>query len=119
MEEVRELLILLAIAVVDNVLGGVYVSLSMDNFKFDMRRLIKGLVKAACVCAMLYGLSYIVYKMPALKDTIGLEPKALIVSGIGVYSVKVVGQLTKILGLKKENAASAEKEEENGEYKDI
>lgn len=113
MDEVRELIILLAIVVADNVLGGVYVSLSMDNFKFDLKKFFNGVLKALCVTAMLYGLSYVVYKLPSLRETLGVEPKAMIVSGIAVYAAKVAGQLTKILGLKKENIKPEEKEDVN------
>lgn len=99
MKECIELLVLLGISVVSNSACGIYLNIGKLNEKFDKRKLINGVSKAGCVCISALGLAYIVEKMPDLSSAIGIEPKAMIVSAIAVYSGKTAISLAKILGV--------------------
>lgn len=109
MEEVVKLLGLLAITVIANMSGGIYVNVGLKNYKWDWKTLVQGMIKAVCVGVMFLTLAYVLEQIPSLADTIGVEPKAMIVSAIAIYAGKVVGHLTSIFGLeKKEEVAKVE-----------
>lgn len=110
MQEVVKLLALLAVAAICNVLGGVYVNINVNKIQFSAKALVVGIVKAACVAIMFLGLAYIIECVPSLAESLGVEPKAMIVSAIVIYATKVVGHLTTIFGYKKSvDAAVVEK----------
>lgn len=118
MKETMELLLLLGLAVVGNILGGVYININLNKVEFDWKKLVSGIIKALCVSAMFLILALIIEKLPNLAESLGVEPKAMIVSAIGIYAGKVIGHLTKIFGFKKEEPPSKEAVEET-EYVDI
>ena len=103
MKEVFELLLLLGIAVVSNILCGLYLSIGVKQFTFDKVKLINGVVKALCVSLSFIGLAYIIYEVPSLSEAIGVEPKAMIISAIGLYAGKTAVSLCNILGITKED----------------
>lgn len=110
MEEVIQLLGLLGLGVVGNILGGIYVNVNVKNFKFDLPKFLNGIVKAICVAFMFIALSYILEKVPNLSQTLGIEPKAMIISAIGIYVVKIGNHLINVFGLQKQQVEKAEKE---------
>lgn len=111
MKEVVDLLILLGLSVIGNILGGIYVNINLNKIEFDWKKLVTGLIKAICVSSMFLILSLIVERMPNVTESIGIEPKTLIVSAIIIYATKIVGHLMKIFGIKKENVNVVAKEE--------
>lgn len=127
MKEVFELLLLLGIAVISNILCGLYLSIGVKQFTFDKSKLINGVVKALCVSLAFIGLAYIIYEVPSLSEAIGIEPKAMIISAIGLYAGKTAVSLCNILGIKKEETvkkvettvAQTVKEELETEYVDM
>lgn len=103
MKEVLELLLLLGIAVSSNILCGLYLSIGVKKITFDKTKLINGIIKALCVSFAFIGLAYIINEVPNLSEAIGIEPKAMIISGIGLYAGKTTVSLCNILGIKKED----------------
>lgn len=103
MKEVLELLLLLGIAVSSNILCGLYLSIGVKKITFDKTKLINGIIKALCVSFAFIGLAYIINEVPSLSEAIGVEPKAMIISGIALYSGKTTVSLCNILGIKKED----------------
>lgn len=109
MQEVFKLLLLLAVAVVCNILGGVYVNINLNKIRFSWKAFLTGVAKAICVAIMFIGLAYIIESVPSLAESLGVEPKAMIVSAIVIYATKTVGHLNTIFGYKKEvNVAAVE-----------
>lgn len=113
MKEVFDLLLLLGLSVIGNILGGIYVNINLSKIEFDWKKLLTGLIKAICVCFMFLILAFIVESIPNVTDTIGVEPKALIVSAIIIYATKIAGHLMKIFGIKKEEVKVVNIEEKN------
>ena len=103
MKEVFELLLVLGIAVVSNILCGLYLNIGLKQFTFNKTKLLNGIAKASCVALAFIGLAYIINEVPSLSETIGIEPKAMIISGIGLYAGKTAVSLCNILGIKKED----------------
>ena len=110
MKEVLELLLLLGIAVLSNILCGLYLSIGVKQFTFDKTKLINGIVKALCVSLAFVGLAYIVYEVPSLSEAIGIEPKAMIITAIGLYAGKTAVALCNIFGIKKEDTVQKAEE---------
>lgn len=125
MKETVDLLILLGLAVIGNILGGVYVNINLNKIEFDWKKLVTGLIKAICVSSMFLILALIVERMPNITESIGIEPKVLIISAIAIYASKIVGHLMKIFGIKKEEVTNIPKvelkieEKEDEEFVDI
>jgi hypothetical protein len=120
MVEILKLIGILGIAVLCNILGGLYVNIGLNDGQFDTKKLLYGLAKAACVAAMFIGLSYTIEQIPSLSDTLGMEPKATLIAAIGVYSGKVVKHLSSIFGsdaIKKAEKTTGTEELE--EYQDM
>lgn len=118
MEEVVKLLGLLAISVIANMAGGIYVNVGIKNYKWDWKTFVHGIVKAICIGIMFLALAYVLEQIPSLSETIGVEPKAMIVSAIAIYAGKVVNHLTSIFGLEKK-VNTVNTTEENEEYMDM
>lgn len=119
MKEVVNLLILLGLSVIGNILGGVYVNINLSKLNFDWKKLVTGIIKALCISFMFLILAFIVESIPNVTETIGIEPKALIVSAIIIYATKIAGHLMKIFGIKKEEVTIIpEKEVKIEEEKD-
>ena len=105
MQEVVRLLLLFGIAAICNIVGGVYININVNKLQFSLRALITGIIKAACIATMFIGLAYIIESVPNLAASLGVEPKTMLLSAIAIYTTKVVGHLTTILGFKKEQAS--------------
>lgn len=119
MEEVIKLLSLLGVAVVGNILGGVYVNLNINHIEFNYKKLLGGLIKAACICFMFLAVAFILDNIPSLVETTGVQPKVMIVSAIAIYTTKIVAHLTSIFGFKKEQTVAKKEEENILEYEDM
>lgn len=110
MKEMFQLLLLLGLSVFGNILGGIYVNINLSNLSFDWKKLLTGVIKGLCVSFMFLILAFVVESIPGAVETIGIEPKALIVSAIIIYATKIAGHLMKIFGIKKEEVNVSPKE---------
>lgn len=116
MKECINMLILLAISVASNAMCGIYFNTEKLGEKFEKGKLISGFIKAGCVCASALGISYIIERMPELSSAIGMEPKAMMVGAITIYTGKTVVSLCKILGVSK---ADKVEQDDDSEYVDM
>ena len=110
MQEAIQLLGLLGLAVISNILGGMYVNVNIKDFKFDWKKLINGIAKALMIAFMFLSLAYILEQIPSLIDVLGMQPKTMIISAIGIYVAKIGSHLINIFGLQKQQVEKAEKE---------
>lgn len=94
---ITHLLPTLAIAIIINVLLGLYNNLSIDKCKFDWKILVNGIIKAAIIACAFMGIAY------AFDSTdlsvIGITPDLIMNSAIVLYMGKAVQNLIKILGI--------------------
>lgn len=118
MEEVVKLLALLAISAIANIAGGIYVNVGIKNYEWDWKTFVQGIIKAVCVGVMFLVLAYVLEQIPSLAETLGVEPKAMLVSAIAIYVTKVVGHITSIFGFEKKEKATEVEQTEN-EYIDM
>ena len=110
MQEAIQLLGLLALAVISNILGGMYVNVNIKDFKFDWQKLVNGIIKAIIISFMFLSLAYIIEQIPDLESVLGVQPKAMIVSAIGIYVAKTGQHLIDIFGLKKDEVKKVEED---------
>lgn len=108
MQEAIQLLGLLELAVISNILGGLYVNVNIKDFKFEWQKLVNGIIKAVMVMFMFLSLAYILEQVPSLVDTLGMQPKTMIISAIGIYVAKTGQHLINIFGLKKDEIKKVE-----------
>ncbi len=99
MKEILFYLPLLAISIVSNVLVGIYYNVNIKDFKFDWHILVNGILKSLIVASVFVGLTYVFDQIPSLVETIGVEPKFVMISAIALYSGKALVGLGKILGI--------------------
>ena len=107
MLEIVKMLLPLGLAVLMNIALGTYYNISVKDIKFDKYKLINGLIKAIIVGGSFVGLSYIVTVVNLGDFTI--DPKLVMITAIGTYSVKVINNLRKILGIENLNTISETK----------
>ena len=110
MQEAIQLLGLLGLAVISNILGGMYVNVNIKDFKFDWKKLINGIAKALMITFMFLSLAYILEQIPILIDVLGMQPKTMIISAIGIYVAKTGQHLIDIFGLKKDEVKKVEED---------
>ena len=89
---ITHLLPTLAVAIVINVLLGLY-----NNCNFDWRVLINGIIKAAIIACAFMGIAY-AFDSTDLSS-IGVTPDLIMNSAIILYMGKAIQNLIKILGL--------------------
>lgn len=101
-------LIALCIAALINVLLGLYNNIGVERYKFDVRKLINGLIKAVIVIIAFIGIAYC-FDITDL-NSLGLTPDMIVNAAIVLYIGKSLQNLTKILGvetsLKKTNTTT-------------
>lgn len=101
-------LIALCIAALVNVLLGIYNNIGVEGYKFDIRKLINGLIKAVIVIIAFIGVAYC-FDITDL-NSLGLTPDMIVNAAIILYIGKSLQNLTKILGvetsLKKTNTTT-------------
>ena len=90
-------LIALCIAALVNVLLGLYNNIGVERYKFDVRRLINGLIKAVIVIIAFIGIAYC-FDITDL-NSLGLTPDMIVNTAIILYVGKSLQNLTKILGI--------------------
>lgn len=101
-------LIALCVAALVNVLLGLYNNIGVERYKFDVRKLINGLIKAVIVIIAFIGIAYC-FDITDL-NSLGLTPDMIVNAAIVLYIGKSLQNLTKILGvetsLKKTNTTT-------------
>ena len=100
MTEILNYLPLLAIAMICNLLCGLYYNIRLEKMKFNYIKLLDGIIKALIIGVVFMGLSFIFDSIPNLATTIGISPSTIILSGIILYATKSLKSLAKILGIK-------------------
>ena len=90
-------LIALCIAALVNVLLGLYNNIGVERYKFDVRKLINGLIKAVIVIIAFIGIAYC-FDVTDL-NSLGLTPDMIVNTAIILYISKSLQNLTKILGI--------------------
>ena len=99
MIEILNYLPLLGIAVICNILCGIYYSINIKKISFDWNKLFNGIMKAIIVIVVFIGMAYIFDQMKELAEALGVTPKFIMVSAITLYTSKVLISLGKILGV--------------------
>ena len=101
-------LIALCIAALVNVLLGIYKNIGIEGYKFDVRKLINGLIKAVIIIVAFIGVAYC-FDITDL-NSLGITPDMIVNTAIILYIGKSLQNLTKILGveasLKKTNTTT-------------
>lgn len=101
-------LIALCVAALVNVLLGLYNNIGVEGYKFNIRKLINGLIKAVIVIVAFIGVAYC-FDITDL-NSLGLTPDMIVNAAIVLYIGKSLQNLTKILGvetsLKKTNTTT-------------
>lgn len=110
MQEAIQLLGLLGLAVISNILGGMYVNVNIKDFKFEWQKLVNGIIKAIIISFMFLSLAYIIEQIPDLESVLGVQPKTMIISAIGIYVAKTGQHLIDIFGLKKDEVKKVEED---------
>lgn len=108
MNEVLELLPVLAIAVAMNICAGIYYNIGKQELKFDWKKLISGIIKATIVAFLFIGGAFCFDKTDLSQ--LGLEPKGIMTVAIAIYVGKAMTTLTKILGVNTKNDANIDSE---------
>ena len=110
MQEAVQLLGLLGLAVISNILGGMYINVNIKDFKFEWQKLVNGIIKAIIISFMFLSLAYIIEQIPDLESVLGVQPKTMIISAIGIYVAKTGQHLIDIFGLKKDEVKKVEED---------
>ena len=90
-------LIALCIAALVNVLLGLYNNIGVERYKFDVRKLINGLIKAVIVIIAFIGIAYC-FDITDL-NSLGLTPDMIVNTAIILYISKSLQNLAKVLGI--------------------
>lgn len=106
MIQVLQYLPVLAVAMIVNILLGMYNNISIEKQNFDWKKLLQGAIKAVIVALTFLGLSYCFDATGAGIDlgTFELTPSLIMISAISIYMVKGVTTLASILGIKTSNS---------------
>ena len=99
------------LAAVSSQLIGLYNNIGVERYKFDVRKLINGLIKAVIIIVAFIGIAYC-FDVTDL-NSLGLTPDMIVNTAIILYISKSLQNLTKILGietsLKKTNTTTITK----------
>lgn len=90
-------LIALCVAALVNILLGLYNNIGVEGYKFDIRKLINGLIKAVIVIVAFIGIAYC-FDITDL-NSLGLTPDMIVNAAIVLYIGKSLQNLIKILGV--------------------
>lgn len=106
MIQVLQYLPVLAVAMIVNILLGMYNNISIEKQNFDWKKLLQGGIKAVIVALTFLGLSYCFDATGAGIDlgTFELTPSLIMISAISIYMVKGVTTLASIMGIKTSNS---------------
>lgn len=87
----------LGVAMVINILLGLYYNINIQNIKFDPKVFFIGIVKAAILAASFIGLAY-VFNTTDLSS-IGITPEMIMNAALIIYVTKDLQNLMKIMGV--------------------
>ena len=91
---------LLAVAIICNILCGIYYNINIKDANFDWYKLVNGMLKAIVISAVAIGMAFVFENKPELSEAVGVTPNFVINSAIILYVSKVLVGLGKILGIK-------------------
>ena len=91
---------LLAVAIICNILCGIYYNINIKDANFDWYKLVNGVLKAIVISAVAIGMAFVFENKPELSDAVGVTPNFVINSAIILYVSKALVGLGKILGIK-------------------
>lgn len=91
---------LLAVAIICNILCGIYYNINIKDANFDWYKLVNGVLKAIVISAVAIGMAFVFENKPELSDAVGITPNFVINSAIILYVSKALVGLGKILGIK-------------------
>ena len=91
---------LLAVAIICNILCGIYYNINIKDANFDWYKLVNGVLKAIVISAVAIGMAFVFENKPELSDAVGVTPNSVINSAIILYVSKALVGLGKILGIK-------------------
>ena len=100
MNEILTQLGLLCVAVICNILCGVYYNVNVKDLGFDWYKLMNGALKACIIGGIAIGMSTVFTYMSELAETVGVTPEFVINAAIVLYTAKTMVGLGKILGVK-------------------
>ena len=90
---------LLAVAIICNILCGIYYNINIKDANFDWYKLVNGVLKAIVISAMAIGMAFVFENKPELSEAVGVTPNFVINSAIILYVSKALVGLGKILGI--------------------
>ena len=91
---------LLAVAIICNILCGIYYNINIKEANFDWYKLVNGVLKAIVISAVAIGMAFVFENKPELSEAVGVTPNFVINSAIILYVSKALVGLGKILGIK-------------------
>ena len=91
---------LLAVAIICNILCGIYYNINIKDANFDWYKLINGVLKAIVISAVAIGMAFVFENKPELSEAVGVTPNFVINSAIILYVSKAIVSLGNILGIK-------------------
>ena len=91
---------LLDVAIICNILCGIYYNINIKEANFDWYKLVNGVLKAIVISAVAIGMAFVFENKPELSDAVGVTPNFVINSAIILYVSKALVGLGKILGIK-------------------
>lgn len=97
MNEIINLLPVLAVAIAMNIGAGLYYNIGTKQLSFDWKILFSGILKAAIVAGMFIGTAYC-FEATDLSS-IGVTPIFVMMAAITLYVGKALVSLGKILGI--------------------
>ena len=100
MSEILIQLGLLAVAIICNILCGIYYNINIKEANFDWYKLVNGVLKAIVISVVAIGMAFVFDKMPDLAEAIGVTPMIVMNSAIILYVGKSLTGLANILGVK-------------------
>ena len=91
---------LLAVAIICNILCGIYYNINIKEANFDWYKLVNGVLKAIVISVVAIGMAFVFENKPELSEAVGVTPNFVINSAIILYVSKALVGLGKILGIK-------------------
>ena len=91
---------LLAVAIICNILCGIYYNINIKETNFDWYKLVNGVLKAIVISAVAIGMAFVFENKPEPSEAVGVTPNFVINSAIILYVSKAIVSLGNILGIK-------------------
>lgn len=109
---------ILGIAVLVNIILGMYYNIGVSKELFDIKKLIFGITKALVIASSFIGLAYCFDATETIINvgTFELNPELIMTSAITIYMVKDTITLANIFGIKK---GSENKKNEQDKFRGI